>query len=335
MSFTRYVTQPKPRIDGVPVSPAPVAPSVPKVPSVPSVPSNNMTLGQAEFGIGGTAAGRGAQQTIQGGYTDAMNQRALDAAIDAGALQNYRPLRNTIKVNNSNINLDNSVEQIAADILAAFQTENDVVPTGSGGGVDNTATINALRQMVANAGAGDIDYGALAQAATERYGGYGATLDEMLAEASGRMTSAADTARTNIGNLTPSTVYDPVMASMGLGSGAGYLASIGASDADVRAVRDFEDRMLADRLARTTGYSQRVADVEAANRAAREAGIETIAQSGATALSGMEAYNRAAIANALAAEQERLLELERRQTQAREQAILEARMAAAQLGATI
>jgi len=332
MSFTRYVRQPKPRIDGVPVSPAPVAP---KVPSVPSVPSNNMTLGQAEFGVGGTAAGRGAQQTVQGGYADAMNQRALDAAIDTGSLDTYQPWRNTIKVNNSNINLDNSVEQIAADILAAFQTGNNVVPTGGGGGVDNTATINALRQMVANAGAGDIDYGALAEAATGRYGGYGTTLDEMLAEASGRMTSAADTARTNIANLTPTTVYDTAMASMGLGSGAGYLASLGASDADVRAVRDFEDRMLADRLARTTGYSQRVADVEAANRAAREAGIETIAQSGTTALSGMEAYNRAAIANALAAEQERLLELDRKQTQAREQAILEARMAAAKLGATI
>ncbi len=326
MSFKRYVTQPKPRIDGVPVSPAPV---------VPSVPSNNMTLGQAEFGVGGVAAGRGAQQTIQGGYADAVNQMALDAAIDAGSLQNYQPWRNTIKVNNSNINLDNSVEQVAADILAAFQAGNDVVPQGSRGGVDNTATINALRQMVANAGAGDIDYDALSQAATERFGGYGTTLDEMLGKATGTMTSAADTARTNIGNLTPTTVYDPTMASMGLGSGAGYLASIGASDADVRAVRDFENRMLADRLARTTGYSQRVADVEAANRAARLAGIETIAQSGTTALSGMDAYNRAAIANALAAEQERLLELGRAQTQAREQAILEARFQAAKLGATI
>lgn len=311
MSFSRYVKQPKVKVG-----------SVDKAPTI-----DYGALAQAEFGV------------PQPKPQPKPDRFAGFAAADAGSLDTYQPWRNTVNIAGSNINLDNSVEQIADDIAKAFygsaQTPTPVPTGGGGGGVNTAAAIEALRQVVANAGAGDIDYGALSQAATERYGGYGVTLDEMLAEASGRMTSAADTARKNIGNLAPTTVYDPAMASMGLGSGAGYLASLGVSDADVRAVKAFEDQMLADRLARATGFSQRVADVEAANRAERQAAIETILQSGVTGLSGMEAYNRAAIANALAAEQERLKELERAQTQAREQAILEARLAAAELGGSI
>lgn len=322
-----------------------------KVPQVDMV-DTQAALASAEFDVGGAASGRPKTQTVTGGYGKAQEKALADAAvwgaIDAGSLDTYKPWRNWTEIAGQKINLDQTEEQIAADLARIFGGLGGYGAGGTGGAgyaggggtsggsmVDIEAKANALRQYMASIPQTAVDYTALADEARKRFGGYRTTLDELIASATGRQESAAQVARENLAGLTPSSVMNVTPADIGMGSAAGYLSSIGASPADVEAVRAFEQQMLNQSLAGTRGYSQRVADVEDLNRLEQQRAIETILQEAASGLASTGAGYNLGLSDAERAVLEDYIMREQEQKRSIDQALLEARLAGADIGVVL
>lgn len=313
-----------------------------KVPQVDTV-DPQAALAAAEFDVGGAASKRPKTGTVTGGYGKAQEKALADAAIwgaiDAGSLDTYKPWRNWTEIAGQKINLDQSEEQIAAQLARIFGGLGGYGAGGGGTGggsmVDVEAKANALRQYMESIPQSAVDYTALADEARKRFGGYRTTLDEMVAGATGRQESAAQVARENLLGLTPSSVVNITPADIGMGSAAGYLSRIGASPADVEAVRAFEQQMLNQSLAGTSGYSQRVADVEALNRLEQRRAVETILQEAASGLASTSAGYGLGLNDAERAVLESYIMKNQEQKRTMEQALLEARLAGADLGVVL
>lgn len=214
----------------------------------------------------------------------------------------------------------------------AGQQQGQVPSTGGGGGGVSGAYADALRDYVASLGSSGMDYQALIDAATARYGGYGDTLTADVAAATAKQQAAAEQARQALAGLMPTTVSNITPADIGAGTASNYLRSIGASTGEVDALRAMEQQMLANSLAGTQAYSQRVAAVEEANRLAEQAAVETILQAASSGLATTEADRRTQYSEALAAEVERLQAAQQAQQADLANRLLEARLMAAQSG---
>lgn len=309
-----------------------------KVPQVDMV-DTQAALAAPEFDVGGAASGRPKTQTVTGGYGKAQEKALADAsvwgAIDAGSLDTYKPWGNWTEIAGVKINLDQTDEQIAADLATIFggiPARSPFVGTGGGSMVDVEAKANALRQYMESIPQTAVDYAALSDEARKRFGGYRTTLDELIASATGRQESAAQVARENIAGLTPSSVVNVTPADIGMGSAAGYLSSIGASPADVEAIRAFEQQMLNQSLAGTRGYSQRVANVESSNRLEQQRAIETILQEAASGLASTGAGYNLGLSDAERAILEDFIMRGQEQKRSIDNALLEARLAGADIG---
>ena len=204
--------------------------------------------------------------------------------------------------------------------------------TGDGG---NAAMAAALRDYISGIENSRTDFQSLIDDVNARYSGYGDDLTVDVAAALAKQEAAAEQARSVLDGLTPSTVSSITPADIGMGAATDYLRSIGASTADVEALKAMEDQLLASSLAGAQSYSQRVADVEQANRMAQQAAIETILQEASSDLATAEADRRMQFSEALAAEIERLTGAVTKEEEELAQRLLEARLMAAQAGVVL
>lgn len=224
--------------------------------------------------------------------------------------------------------------------LAVAQLRGDLTPsgqpvsTGTGGGGAGGAIGRALRDYISGVGASRTDYGALREGVSGRYADLQNRLAEYVAQADARQQASAARAAEALAAIDPQAAfqYDATPMDIGAGSGANYLRSIGASTADVEAVRRFEQDMLNRAMRSAQQFSegqQRALDVE---RAARQAAVTQMLQEAQAATTAQQLAYQLGLTEAERVALENLFKEETAEGQSVADKILQARLAAAEAG---
>ena len=264
------------------------------------------------------------------------------AAADAGSLDTYQPWRNTTEIAGSVINLDDSPEEIAANIASAIYGTSPQGGSGGGGGggggggstLDKEAYAQAINDYIASIEGSGTDYGTLQTDLSDRYAGYGANLASIADAASARQQAAADRASAALAAIDPQAAFqfnvDP--ATIGGGAAENYLRSIGASTAGVEGLRGFEQSLLNQSLAGARQFSdaqQSALDIE---RAARQAAVPQMLLESENALNAQRMGAEMGLSESERAALEALLGRQSSEGQSLAERILNARLMAAQAG---
>lgn len=320
---------------------------------------NYDALAGAEFGVGipkpkpkpaGNAyasADAGSLDTIIRAPKPAPSYDESWAAADAGSLTNYKPWRNWTEIAGTKINLDQTPEQIAAAIQAAFSTGFGSAggygtggtggTGGSGSTLDKEAYAKAINEYLAAAEAGRTDWASMQADIASRYGGYNQRLADIAASANARQEASAARAAEALAAIDPQAAfqYNVTPATIGAGSGADYLRSIGASTGDVDAVRQFEQSLLNQAMGGAQQYSeatQRALDIE---RAARQASVPQMLQEAQAAASAQQMAYQLGLSESERKALEAVLSGKSAEEQSIAEKILNARLAAAEMGVTL
>lgn len=273
------------------------------------------------------------------------------AAVNAGAKyqppalskENLATVFDPYFVENYYYNQSQDSESIQ-DLLDAYADQLNSVLSGVGGGsgsatssVDKEAYAKALNQYIESLQSSGTDYEGLQTGLTERYAGYNQRLADMVAAATARQEAATARAQQGMSSIDPQAAFqfNVSPATIGAGSASDYLKAIGASTAGVEGLRGFEQSLLNQALSGAQQYSaasQQALDTE---RAAREAAAIQIAQEAANALSGKQLAYGTGLAEAERSALESLLASKESERQAIANAVLKARLSAAEAGVTL
>ena len=211
------------------------------------------------------------------------------------------------------------------------------VSYGGGGGGGNAALAQSFRDYITGIQSGATDWSSAQDELTKRFAKYQQQLSDVAASAGQRQEASAARAAEALAAIDPQAAfqYNVTPMSIGAGSGADYLRSIGASTGDVDAVRQFEQTLLNQMMGGAQQYSQatqRALDIE---RAARQAAVPQMLQE---AQGSLEAQ-RLAASLGLSEQERRSLEAmlmdKSSEGQSIADRILEARLAAAEAGITL
>jgi hypothetical protein len=232
--------------------------------------------------------------------------------------------------------------------LAVAQLRGDLTPSGqpvdtgtggggTGGGGTGGAIGRALRDYISGVDASRTDYGALREGVSGRYADLQNRLAEYVAQADVRQQASAARAAEALAAIDPQAAfqYDATPMDIGAGSGANYLRSIGASTADVEAVRRFEQDMLNRAMRSAQQFSQgqqRALDIE---RAARQAAVPQMLQEAQAATTAQQLAYQLGLTETERVALENLFKEETTEGQSIADKILQARLAAAEAGVVL
>jgi len=236
-----------------------------------------------------------------------------------------------------------SIQDLLDDYIAQLNSSLSGVGGGGGGSgsatssIDKEAYARALNQYIESLQSSGTDYEGLQTGLTERYAGYNQRLADMVAAATARQEAAAARAQQGMSGIDPQTAFqfNVSPATIGSGSASDYLKAIGASTAGVEGLRGFEQSLLNQALSGAQQYSAATQQALDNERAARQAAAIQMAQEAADALSGKQLAYGAGLAEAERSALESLLASKESERQAIANAILKARLSAAEAGVTL
>lgn len=231
---------------------------------------------------------------------------------------------------------------LPAGTLTGDGGTGSMVPAGGGTGgggstIDKEAYARAINEYLAAAEAGRTDWASMQADVASRYGGYNQRLADIAAAADARSVAAADRAAASLAAIDPQAAYqwNVTPATIGAGSGADYLRSIGASTGDVDAVRQFEQSLLNQAMGSAqqfSGAQQSALDIE---RAARQAAVPQMLQEAQAAASAQQMAYQLGLSESERRALEALLGGKSAEEQSIAEKILAARLAAAEAGVTL